>query len=202
MKLSIATIALATLYMQVSAISAPATSGAPQPATVPNCGYPTVPFFRAWNNATTDHFYTTNKTEMDAFMTQGYMAQGIAAYILPSDTPAPTAVPLFRMYDAKIGDHFYTTNATYRDLLLGQGNYASEGIAGYVYPDQECGTVPLYRLLKYGEAADNFYTTDEEEVKDFIDQLGYDFMEVAAYSQGILSLQQLVSTAANNDAHV
>ncbi|PIL35320.1 hypothetical protein GSI_02045 [Ganoderma sinense ZZ0214-1] len=176
MKLSTLAVALVSLYMQASA--APTASDAPQPATVPNCGYPTVPFLRAWSNSMTDHFYTTNQTEMDAFLAKGYVAQGIAAYILPSDTPAPTAVPLFRLYSSISGDHYYTANATDRAATLNRGNYVSDGIAGYVYADQECGTVPLYRLL--GDT-DNFYTTDEEEVDDFRDQLGYEFFGVAAY---------------------
>ena len=198
MKLSIAAIALAMFFTQASA--APATSSAPQvsrdyeasnipanlltiycqPATVPNCGYPTVPFLRAWNKAATDHFYTTNTTEMDTFLANGYTSQGLAAYILPSDTQAPTAVPLFRMYSANSTDHYYTTNTTQRALLIQQGNYLSDGIAGFVYPEEECGTVPLYRIYKH-TIGDNFFTTDQAEVYDFVDQLGYTYMGISAY---------------------
>lgn len=150
----------------------------PTSTTVPDCGYPTVPFFRAWSEAMTDHFYTTNITEMEAFFANGYTDQGIAGYILPSDTQAPTAVPLFRLYNAQIGDHAYTTNASERDASSGAG-YVSEGIAGFVYPYQECGTVPFYRLSD-GQS-DTFYTTAQVEVDDFIEQLGYRFRNVAAY---------------------
>nr|VWO97675.1 Galactokinase (EC (Galactose kinase) [Ganoderma boninense] len=158
MKLSFAAIALAAFLTQVSAV--PATSGAPQPATVPNCGYPTVPLLRAWSETATDH--------------------GIAAYILPADTQAPTAVPLFRLYSAKNRDHYLTANATDRDATLNRGNYVSDGIAGYVYPDQECGTVPLWRLNNH-VVLDNFFTTDQAEVYDFVDQLGYHDLGAMAY---------------------
>ena len=197
MKLTIAAIAIAT-FAQASA--APATSSAPQvsrdheasdisanlliiyrqPATVPNCGYPTLPLLRAWSKTGTDHFYTTNTTEMDSYLANGYTSQGIAAYILPSDTQAPTAVPLFRMYSAKSIDHYYTTNTTQRALLIQQGNYLSDGIAGFVYPEEECGTVPLYRIYKH-TIGDNFFTTDQAEVYDFVNQLGYTYMGIYAY---------------------
>ncbi|PIL35317.1 hypothetical protein GSI_02042 [Ganoderma sinense ZZ0214-1] len=178
MKLSTVAIALASLYMQASA--APTASDAPQPETVPNCGYPTVALLRAWSQSATDHFFTTNQTEMDAFLANGYVAQGIAAYILPSDTEAPTAVPLFRMYSAQYRDHYYTANATNRDVLLSQSSYVSDGIAGFVYPDQECGTVPFYRIYDHA-IGDNFFTTDQAEIYDFVDQLGYTDRGVTAY---------------------
>ncbi len=147
---------------------------------MPNCGYSTVPLLRAWSEAATDHFYTTNTTEMDAFLAKGYTSQGVAAQILPSDTQAPTAVPLFRLYSSKSSDHYYTANASNRDTVLGRGNYVSDGIAGYVYADQECGTVPLYRLYN-SDILDNFFTTDEAEVFDFVDQLGYENRGITAY---------------------
>nr|VWO95760.1 Uncharacterized protein [Ganoderma boninense] len=178
MKLSVAAISFAAFFTHVSA--GPATSNAPQPATVPNCGYPTVALLRAWSQSVTDHFFTTNTTEMDAFLANGYTAQGIAAYILPSDTQAPTAVPLFRLYSSRSGDHYYTANATDRDATLNRGNYVSDGIAGYVYLDQECGTVPLYRIYNH-TIGDNFFTTDQAEVYDFVDQLGYTDVGVTAY---------------------
>ncbi|KAM5539291.1 hypothetical protein V8D89_007164 [Ganoderma adspersum] len=167
MKLSVAAIALATFFTQASA--APATSGVPQPATVPNCG-----------SSGTDHVYTTNTTEMDTFLANGYTSQGVAAYILPSDTQAPTAVPLFRLYSSKNSDHYLTANATDRDVTLNHYNYVSDAIAGYVYPDEECGTVPLYRLNNH-VVLDNFFTTDQAEVYDFVDQLGYNDLGAIAY---------------------
>nr|VWO99998.1 Uncharacterized protein [Ganoderma boninense] len=179
MKLSVVAIALAAFLVQASA--APAPSGALQPATVPSCGYPTVPLLRAWSETATDHVYTTNATEMDTkFLANGYTAQGIAAYILPADTQAPTAVPLFRLYSAKNRDHYLTANATDRDVTLNRGNYVSDGIAGYVYADGECGTVPLWRLNNH-VVLDNFFTTDQAEVYDFVDQVGYNDLGAIAY---------------------
>ena len=147
---------------------------------MPNCGYPTVPLLRAWSSSGTDHVYTTNTTEMDAFLANNYTAQGIAAYILPADTQAPTAVPLFRLYSSKNSDHYLTANVTDRDATLNRGNYVSDGIAGYVYPDQECGTVPLFRLNNH-VVLDNFFTTDQAEVYDFVDQRGYHELGAIAY---------------------
>ena len=147
---------------------------------MPNCGYPTVPLLRAWSQTATDHFYTTNTTEMNTFLANGYTDQGIAAYILTSDTQAPTAIPLFRLYSSKDTDHYYTVNATERDALLSNSTYVSQGVAGYVYADQECGTVPFWRLHS-NKLLENFFTTDQAEVYDFVDQLGYREIGVAAY---------------------
>ena len=138
------------------------------------CGYPTVPLLRAWSQAQSDHIYTTNVTEMDAFLANGYTA----AYILPSDTQAPTAVPLFRLYNSHSTDHYYTANATDRDRVVSRNGYVSEGVAGYVYADGECGTVPLYRLFGQGG---NFFTADEAEVHDYVEKFGFENLGVTAY---------------------
>ena len=117
---------------------------------------------------------------MNTFLANGYTDQGIAAYILTSDTQAPTAIPLFRLYSSKDTDHYYTVNATERDALLSNSTYVSQGVAGYVYADQECGTVPFWRLHS-NKLLENFFTTDQAEVYDFVDQLGYREIGVAAY---------------------
>ncbi|EJF64996.1 hypothetical protein DICSQDRAFT_52843, partial [Dichomitus squalens LYAD-421 SS1] len=143
-----------------------------------------VPLLRAYSSSATAHFYTTNATEMDAFINDAdhYISEGVAAQILPSATQAPTAVPLFRMYNTKSTDYFYTANTTQRDDLLSLGNYVSQGVTGYVYPDQECGTVPLYRVDQRTDHVDfNFYTTDQAEVDDYVDVLGYNNSGVTAY---------------------
>ncbi|TBU26177.1 hypothetical protein BD311DRAFT_763002 [Dichomitus squalens] len=182
MKFTVAAIVCSNLFALASA--SPTARAAPEPATVPDCGYSTVPLLRAYSKSATAHFYTTNATEMAAFVNGAdhYVSEGVAAQILPSDTQAPSAVPLFRLYGAKSTDYFYTANTTLRDEVLSLGNYVSQGVAGYVYPDQECGTVPLYRLHQEADDANfNFYTTDEAEVDDFVNMLGYDNLGVTGY---------------------
>ncbi|EJF64999.1 hypothetical protein DICSQDRAFT_167149 [Dichomitus squalens LYAD-421 SS1] len=182
MKFSAVTIFLSTLCAMASA--SPAIRAALEPATAPDCGYPTVPLLRAYSNSTTAHFYTTNATEMNAFINGAdhYISEGGVAQILPSDTQAPTAIPLFRLYGAKSTDYLYTANTTQRDVVLGRGNYVSQGVVGYVYPDQECGTIPLYWLYKDMDDANfDFYTTDQAEVDDFVNVLGYTNEGVAGY---------------------
>ncbi|TBU26184.1 hypothetical protein BD311DRAFT_668097 [Dichomitus squalens] len=112
--------------------ASPAIRAALELATIPDCGYPTVPLLRAYFNSKTAHFYTTNATEMNAFINgaEHYISEGVAAQILPSDTQAPRPSRSF-------------------------------GVVGYVYPDQECGTVPLYWFYKdMDEANFDFYTTE------------------------------------------
>ena len=142
------------------------------------CGYPTVPLLRAWSQAQTDHLYTTNTTEMNTFLVNGYTDQGVAAYILPSDTKAPTAVPLFRLYNPRSTDHYLTANASDRDRVISRNGYVSQGVVGFVYAHGECGTVPLRRL--FGQHS-NFFTADEAEVHDYVEQFGYEDLGVTAY---------------------
>ncbi|TBU42921.1 hypothetical protein BD309DRAFT_961928 [Dichomitus squalens] len=182
MKFAVAVIVFSSLFALASA--SPKAHATMEPATVPDCGYSTLPLLRAYSKSATAHFYTTNATEMNAFINGAdhYISEGVAAQILPSDTQAPSAVPLFRLYGAKSTDYFYTASTTQRDDVLSRGNYVSQGVAGYVYPDQECGTVPLYRLHQESDDVNfNFYTTDEAEVDDFVNMLGYDNLGVTGY---------------------
>ena len=93
----------------------------------------TVGFYRLYNAARTDYFYTTSETEADEVVrSDGYVNRGYVGYIYPSAICG--AVPLYRLYEEKQYDHYYTTNETGRDYWLKHG-YTSQGIAGYVLPD-------------------------------------------------------------------
>ena len=189
MKLSIAAIALATFFTQASA--APATSSAPQvsrdheasdiianlltiyrqPATVPNCGYPTLPLLRGWSKTGTDHFYTTNVSEMELAVGGGsYVSQGDAGTVLTWQAPA--TIPLYRVFHPYWIDHFYTVDAAERDYALTTAGYVDQGIAAYVYPEGECGAVEFYRVYN-PVSVDHFYTTDETEKTVAIDTENY-----------------------------
>ncbi|KAG6891438.1 hypothetical protein C0992_006697 [Termitomyces sp. T32_za158] len=126
-----------------------------------NCGNPANarPFYRLYNSAAVDHFYTLSANEAQAATGLGYRREGISSYIFPNR--AQGTVPLYRLYSASATDHFYTTSAAERTSAIGLG-YTPEGIAGYIYPNNDCGGVPLYRLYS-ASGTDHFYTTSAAE---------------------------------------
>ncbi|KAG6906846.1 hypothetical protein DXG01_011725 [Tephrocybe rancida] len=124
------------------------------------------PFYRLYNSAVVDHFYTVNTAELSA---AGYTSEGVSSYIFTSSQPG--TVPLYRLYSSGATDHFYTTSASERNSAIGQG-YQSEGIAGYIFPSRNCGGVPFYRLYNSANT-DHFYTTSASERNTAIASGGY-----------------------------
>ena len=100
----------------------------------------TVPLYRYWKLAVSDHFYTTSQeigtTNPGVAGQHGYVSEGITGYCFP-DAVAGT-VPLYRYWKGSVSDHFYTTNAaeigTTTPGQVGRYGYSSEGVACYVIP--------------------------------------------------------------------
>ncbi|GAV99881.1 protein [Lentinula edodes] len=120
-----------------------------------------IPFLRAYASTGTDHFYTTNSTEMNN--AQGsYSFEGDAAFLW--STQEASTVPLYRLFNQNLNDHFYTMDANESNEALSSG-YAFDTdshIAGYVYPYSICGASPIYRLYS-STLADHFYTLSQNE---------------------------------------
>ena len=123
-----------------------------------------VPLYRAYSSGATDHFYTTDKAEMDcATSSGGYTAEGITGYIFP--TQVTQTVPLYRSYSASGTDHFYTINKAESDSAVASGKYSYEGITGYVFPSSSSscpGAAPWYRSWQL-TIIDHFYTMSAPE---------------------------------------
>jgi hypothetical protein len=92
----------------------------------------TVPLYRLFNAAVTDHFYTTSATERMQAMTGGYMDEGITGYVHAAAVAG--SVPLFRLFSPMVGDHFYTVDRDERDRAIVQFGYVDEGVAAHVLP--------------------------------------------------------------------
>ncbi|KAE9392837.1 hypothetical protein BT96DRAFT_924487 [Gymnopus androsaceus JB14] len=122
-----------------------------------------VPFWRAFNGAVTDHFYTTNVTEMEnvAIAQDGYKLEGVSAFIWTTQQPGTT--PLYRLYNQKADDHFYTMSSDELPEMQAAGwTNDTTPIAGYVYPFSVCGASPMYRMFN-PTAVDHFYTMNIAE---------------------------------------
>ncbi|KAJ7467996.1 hypothetical protein FB451DRAFT_1257708 [Mycena latifolia] len=148
--------------------------------TSETCGDPTnaLPFYRGYDSAVVDHFYTTDVALVNAVVTT-YPLQLVAGLIFV--TQEESTVPFYRLYSKAAKDNFYTMSTTERDNALNNGYVSTpNNPVTYIYPTQICGSVPLYRLYN-SVGKDNFYTTSESERLDFIANQGYTDIEIAGY---------------------
>lgn len=117
-----------------------------------------IPLQRYWNPAVTDHFYTTNWSELGGGA-YGWGYEGIECYVFA--TQVPGSVPLYRYWNSGAGDHFYTTN--WFELGGGAYGWGYEGVQCYVFLLPGLGRVPLFRYWN-ATVQDHFYTTNWAEL--------------------------------------
>jgi hypothetical protein len=118
----------------------------------------TVPLYRYWNGGISDHFYTTNWSELGAGR-YGWEFEETQCYVFPSQVAG--SVPLHRYWNGSAGDHFYTTN--WNELGAGKSGYVYEGVQCYVFPNLGVKNTALYRYWSPG-GSDHFYTTNFDEL--------------------------------------
>ncbi|KAK7439379.1 hypothetical protein VKT23_017602 [Stygiomarasmius scandens] len=177
MKLTTITLLAASLFSTTFVGSSPTNVA----RTAQTCGNPSdaVPFLRAFDPSTSDHFYTTDLNEMNnAVATGTYNREQNAARVFT--TQELSTVPFYRLFNIAVWDHFYTTSAADRDNAISNGGYVSEGIAAYIYTNPDCGGVPLFRLFNPA-TGDHFYTMSAGE-KDFAVSGGYVEEGIAGYT--------------------
>lgn len=134
-----------------------------------------VPLYRYWNPTNTDHFYTTNWSELGSGR-YGWHYEGVQCYVFASQLPG--TVPLYRYWNPTIGDHFYTTN--WNELGSGRWGWKYEGVQCYVHSGAATGARGLYRYWN-PTAGDHFYTTDWNELGS--GRYGWHFEGVQCYVQ-------------------
>jgi len=175
-----------------------------------------ISFYRLYHPGTNDHFYTTNKTEKDAALVNGYIDDGYCkkyedgedncvsyAGMIFSNNASPgvkaVTIPFFRLYNPSSNDHFYTTDEFERKYAIDNYGYIDDQYCDN-YEQQGAGCVsiagrifpvktelvPLYRLYHPG-IGDHAYTTLLSE-KDKALSVGYEDEGIAGY---IFPTQQL-----------
>jgi hypothetical protein len=94
----------------------------------------TTPFYRLYNSAITDNFYTISTTERDLALQNGYIliTNDPLTYIYP--TQICGSVPLYRLYNSVGQDNFYTTSESERLDFISNEGYTDIEIAGYILP--------------------------------------------------------------------
>ena len=126
----------------------------------------TVNVYRLYNRSTSEHLYTTSRTEYDSLPSKGPWTQEGVAWVAPKKS----STPVYRLYNKKLGDHHYTTSKGERDALTRSG-WRYEGVAFY---SDDSHRVPLYRVyngrLKAGQ---HHYTTSKGERDSLVRNSGW-----------------------------
>ena len=149
----------------------------PPPDPCPGIYYQSIPFYRAYNLKTTDHFYTIDINEMNYAVGGGYTYEGPVFRVFASSVAG--AVPFYRMYNTAVGDHFYTTSVG-EVQYAATGGYVWEGAVAYIFSTPVCGAIPLWRLYHAG-IGDHLYTTSVAE-RDYASvNPGYSQEGIAGY---------------------
>jgi Repeat of unknown function (DUF5648) len=125
-----------------------------------------------------DYFMTTNTSELQQAMDNGYGNDQTVCWIYPSQQSGTT--PLYRLlYIAGPGNiHFYTTDEAEKDSCVSSGQWTFEGIAGYLCSTQATGTVPLFRLTS---DVTHLYTTSAVERDGLLMCPGWTFEGMIGY---------------------
>ncbi|KAJ7729158.1 hypothetical protein B0H16DRAFT_1587306 [Mycena metata] len=93
----------------------------------------TVPCYFLSSGALEDNFLTTNTTERDAAIAEGYtLLPTFQTYIYP--TQLCGSIPMYRLYNAAETSNYFTTSESERISAISSRGYADVGIAGYVLP--------------------------------------------------------------------
>ncbi|KAJ7840064.1 hypothetical protein B0H14DRAFT_3458321 [Mycena olivaceomarginata] len=106
---------------------------------------------RLWNDGPGDHFYTTNATEANNAVADGYILEDkTPMYIYP--TQLCGSMPFYRLFSSRTGDHFYTIDAGERDGAEGSG-WDFEWVEGYVFPPAAGSADPSKSLVSSTSAS-------------------------------------------------
>jgi hypothetical protein len=138
-----------------SATSSAASTAGATGAAAPGSSSGRVALYRAVNNSTGAHVFSTSQTSLPS----GFNQEGVAGYLMA--TQASGTAPLYALTSAN-GDFFYTADASERQKAISSLGFTDQGIAGYVSTSQQSGTVPFYRLVNASNGL-HFYTADPSE---------------------------------------
>ena len=134
-----------------------------------------VPFYGYWNPSVTDHYYTTNFSELGWVGGSGWEFAHIECYIYPTQESGTS--PLYGYWNPYIGDHHFTTN--FNELGYGAYGWSLEGVAGYIYTTQQSGTVPLHQYWN-PYVGDHFFTINLERLGPY-GAYGWSYESISGY---------------------
>lgn len=126
---------------------------------------------------------TTNSTERNSLVTNGWQNKGVDFYADPSGSNS--GYPVYRLYSSSLGSHVWTTNTTDRANLIAAG-YTSEGTAFTAISSVRQEKAPpsgKYLVYRFSGMPGNshFWTTAVGE-RDSMIRAGYRYEGVAWHS--------------------
>ena len=126
------------------------------------------PVYRMYNMVTSEHLFTTNKTEYDNYVEQGskdleyWLGEGVS-WIAPASSTGSAQV--YRLYNAALGamgrsSHYYTSNATeMADLTANQG-WVDDGTQnGFL----SAGDTAIWTAYSEALGSSHHYTSNKSE---------------------------------------
>ncbi len=124
-----------------------------------------VPVYRLYNMVTSEHLFTTNKTEYDNFVAK--LAAGQDVWIGEGiDWLAPaTGSVVYRLYNAALGamqhsSHYYTTDKTEADTLVANSGWKYDDAVNYF---QSGGSTAIYTCYNEALGSAHHYTSSRTE---------------------------------------
>ena len=112
----------------------------------------TTPMYRLYNKWSTEHLFTSSKSEYDKLVKKGWTGEGVA-WLAPT-----SGDPVYRLYNKWSGDHHYTTSKSEYDKCVRNG-WKGENVAFY-----SGGNQPVYRLFNpYVKSFFHHYTAGAAE---------------------------------------
>lgn len=128
-----------------------------------------VPVYRLYNTITSEHLFTTNKSEYDSFVEKSkgkqdfWIGEGID-WFAEATPQVADASTVRRLYNKDLGamgrsSHYYSKDASEIATLLKNG-WVDDGAANYI---QSGGSVPIWTCYNEGLGSAHHYTSNKSE---------------------------------------
>lgn len=142
-------------------------------------GQPLAQVQRLYNTKTYEHYYSTDRNEIDNLVKSGWQLVGPAFNVT---TNSAVAVPVYRLYNARVGLHFWTTSLAESASIQQNLGYIYEGVAFYTVNPSVVSQYPIYRLYNPRTGV-HFWTLTPAEASAAIQNAGFRMEGPALYSQ-------------------
>ena len=140
--------------------------------------------YRMYNETTSEHLYTTEESEYDSLVSEGWNQEGVSWY-----SPKQSVKGVYRLYNADLGaqfkmSHHYTTNyEEAADLVENQGwawdnnaqpiFYSAQDENGNLLSDNSVEATYVFRMYNDGLSA-HLFTMDNSEKEVNVAKNGWD----------------------------
>ncbi len=161
------------------------------------------PVYRLYNIITSEHLFTTNKTEYDNYVNLGqnnsewWVGEGIA-WISAAESSASTTT-VYRLYNAALGamgqtSHYYTTNVEEVENLVANYGWTKDSDTTYFLSS---GDAPIYTCYNESLGSAHHYTASKTEWES-LKAHGWDLEEAKNGTNGAFRADLSTSCSISN----